>query len=164
MPSPPAPERARTRFVLAFALAHFGIYAALMMPVLIGLALRVAQIDAARKASRLALVLSLGALVAMATRPIAGQLSDLAGRRKPWLVGGLVAGCAGLALVADGGYARLVAGWCLAQGGFNVSLAALAALLHDRVPDAQRGRAMGAAGLAMALGTLAGTAMARGAG
>ncbi|MDE2369056.1 MAG: MFS transporter [Burkholderiales bacterium] len=164
MPPPPAPARARAPFVLAFALAHFGIYAALMMPPLIGLALRVAQIDAARKSSRLALVLSLGAAVAMATRPIAGALSDRAGRRKPWLVGGLLAGCAGLALVADGGYERLVGGWCLAQFGFNVSLAALAALLHDCVPDAQRGRVMGAAGLCMALGTLAGAALARGAG
>jgi len=61
------------------------------------------------------------------------------GMRRPWLVIGLFGGSAGMLVVAWApSISVVVAGWCLAQLFFNALLAALVAVLPDRVPTVQR--------------------------
>src|SRR5258708_33429083 len=47
-------------------------------------------------------------------------------------------------------------GWCVTQIGFSALNAALAALLIDHVPDAQRGKVSGLIGMCQALGVVIG--------
>jgi MFS family permease len=134
----------------------------LLTPATITLALRVRQIvpgDAARPAS---LVLFAGALVALVSNPLFGALSDRTrsrfGRRKPYLVVGAVVGFGALALigVADS-VATVLVGWCLAQLAYNAVLAALVAIVADRIPTSRRGTVVGILGMCMPVGQISGT-------
>ena len=101
----------------------------------------------------------LGAAVAMIANPVAGALSDRTasrfGRRRPWLVGGALAGAAALACLAgQHALAGVIVGWCLAQAGLNAMQASLSAAVPDHVPVAQRGTVSGWIGLPQSVGVL----------
>ncbi len=148
MPDTGAAPRA---FALRLAMANLGLFTALMTPALVTLAVRIGQLDPDGKESSLAMVTASGALVALVSNPACGRLSDRTtsryGRRRPWLIGGVVGGTAGLAIVAFvPSIPGVLVGWCLAQVSFNATIAALVATIPDQVPRAQRGRASGAMG------------------
>lgn len=159
----PAPAR----LVVALALAQFGAYLAVLTPVMVTLALRVNQIvPEAERGAALGQVLSVGALLAMLGNPVFGALSDRTtsrfGRRRPWLLGGMVAGLAGLLIVAlGGGVLALMTGWALAQLGINATLAALTSCVPDLVPDQQRARVSGVVGMMLSLSMIAGSGLAQ---
>ncbi|WP_406689915.1 MFS transporter [Saccharopolyspora sp. ID03-671] len=160
------PERASPVFITAYAIAYLGLWVALITPVVVSLAVRVQQIDPDGKEGSLALVTGVGALLALIANPFFGRLSDRTtsrfGMRRPWLVGGALAGTLGLAVVSTAqGVPVLLLGWCLAQAGLNAVLAALTALLPDQVPTEQRGRVSGLLGMAMAAATVIGTFLAQ---
>jgi MFS family permease len=112
---------------------------------LVSLALKVNDLVGIGAApSRLALVTGVGSLLAMAANPFFGRLRDRTssrwGMRRPWIGAGLAAGSLGILTVALAPNISVVLmGWCTAQVFFNALLAALAAVLPDRVPTAQRG-------------------------
>ena len=90
-------QAAPAKLIAALALAQFGAYLAVLTPVMVTLALRVSQIvPEADRGAALGQVLSVGALLAMLGNPVFGALSDRTtsrfGRRRPWLVGGMLAG------------------------------------------------------------------------
>ncbi|MFJ3666362.1 MFS transporter [Streptomyces sp. NPDC090106] len=171
-PSPAAlaPEDDRplapAKLVLTLALAQFGAYLAVLTPVMVTLALRVSQIvPEADRGTALGQVLSVGALLAMLGNPVFGALSDRTtsrfGRRRPWLIGGMVAGFAGLLVVAVGGSVPvLMAGWALAQLGINATLAALTACIPDLIPPRQQGRVSGVIGITTSLAMIGGSLLA----
>ncbi|MEK6310457.1 MAG: MFS transporter, partial [Curtobacterium sp.] len=135
------------RIMVGVFAAQFGVFTALMAPALVSLAVRIAQItpNAAARNDGLAWALGIGALFAMVANPVFGALSDRTrtrwGRRMPWVAAGFVIGVGGLLVLAfAGGTLGLVVGWCIVQVGFNASYAAVAALMSDMVPEAQRGR------------------------
>ncbi|MFI5956212.1 MFS transporter [Cryptosporangium sp. NPDC051539] len=154
----------RTRlgvFGAAMPLAGFGLYVALLTPVVVTLALKVEAVAPATKERDLGLVLGLGALLAMISNPIAGRLSDRTysrfGMRRPWLIAGTLLGTVGLVLVAVADDVPLIGvGWCLAQVAYNGALAALTATLPDQVPEARRGAVSGLAGIALQVAIVAG--------
>ncbi|WP_432181537.1 MFS transporter [Streptomyces sp. NBC_00063] len=152
--------------VFGLAFAQFGVMAALLTPVMVTLALRVAQIvPEADRGTALGQVLSLGAVLAMIANPVIGGLSDRTvsrfGRRRPWLLGGIVVALAGLAVIALGdSVATLMLGWALAQIGGNASLTAVTASIPDLVPDRQRARVSGVVGMMMSLSVIAGSGLA----
>jgi MFS family permease len=152
--------RVGLRFVGLYSLAYLGLWMALLTPVVVTLALRVAQIDPENKESSLSWIMGAGALVAMLANPIAGLLSDRTtapmGMRRPWLIGGMVLGLVGLYAVATGGLWMIGLGWCVAQLGFNVVLAAIVAILPDHVPESQRGGVSGVLGVCLQMGVVAG--------
>jgi MFS family permease len=122
----------------------------------------VRQLTPGDAAGNHSLVLSVVALIALASNPIYGRLSDRTlsrfGRRRPWLIGGVLGGATALLLVAHAqSVAIVLIGWCLAQLSFNAVLAALVAVLPDQVPAGQRGTVAGVIGTCMPLGQLAGT-------
>ncbi|XVU29784.1 MFS transporter [Actinoplanes sp. CA-054009] len=158
---PDAPKR----LISAMALAQFGAYLTIMTPVVVTLSVRVAEIAPDDKASALSAVLSVGALLALVGNPFFGAMSDRTrsrfGRRRPWLIGGMIAGLLGLTIVATGSSIPvLTLGWAVTQLGVNATLATLTALLPDQVPAHQRGRVGGILGLMTSIAILAGTALA----
>ncbi|MEV4644986.1 MFS transporter [Saccharopolyspora sp. NPDC049357] len=160
------PERASAAFVAVYALAYLGLWVALLTPVVVSLAVRVQQIDPDGKEGSLALVTGVGALLALVANPFFGHLSDRTtsrfGMRRPWLIGGALAGTLGLAVVSLAqDVPVLLLGWCLAQAGLNAVLATLTALLPDQVPTAQRGRVSGLLGMAMSAAIVLGTFLAQ---
>ncbi|MDN3479516.1 hypothetical protein [Curtobacterium sp. APC 4022] len=82
-------------YTLGMPLAMFGLYIALLPPVLVAMALKVAEIAPDDQAGVLGLALGIGAFAAMVANPLAGRFSDrTAGRlgmRRPWIIGGTVA-------------------------------------------------------------------------
>jgi MFS family permease len=98
----------------------------------------------------------------MVSNPVFGALSDGTrsrfGRRRPWLVGGVLCGCAALAVIGLAPTINIVLlGWCLAQLAYNAVLAALVAIIPDRIPPAQRGTVVGILGVCMPIGQITGT-------
>jgi MFS family permease len=149
--------------VLAYMLAFTGTSLLFLAPLLVSLALKVEAlvgIDAAP--GRLALVTSVGSLLAIVANPFFGRLSDRTasgwGMRRPWMAVGLAGGSAGIvtiALAQDVGVVLL--GWCLVQVFLNALLAALTAVLPDRVPTAQRGGVSGVLAVCLPVASVVGT-------
>ena len=157
-----ARERASARFVAIYALAYAALWLALLTPAIITLALRVRQLAPGNAAESISRVLMAGAVVALVSNPIFGALSDSTrsrfGRRRPWLVGGVLCGCASLAVIGLAPTVNIVLwGWCAAQLAFNAVLAAMVAIIPDRVPPAQRGTVVGILGICMPIGQITGT-------
>ncbi|XVV15116.1 MFS transporter [Actinoplanes sp. CA-131856] len=161
----PGTPDAPTRLIVAMALAQFGAYLTILTPVVVTLAIRVADIAPDNKAAALGTVLSVGAVLAVIGNPFFGAMSDRTtsrfGRRRPWLIGGMAVGFTGLLVIALGdSVAILTAGWALAQLGVNATLATLTALLPDQIPPQQRGKVSGLLGLMTSVAILVGSALA----
>ena len=157
-----ARERASARFVAIYALAYAALWLALLTPAIITLALRVRQLAPGNAAEPISRVLMAGAVVALVSNPVFGALSDSTrsrfGRRRPWLVGGVLCGCASLAVIGLAPTVNIVLwGWCAAQLAFNAVLASMVAIIPDRVPPAQRGTVVGILGICMPIGQITGT-------
>ena len=160
----PAAARTRTsaRFVAIYALAYAALWLALLTPAIITLALRVRQLAPGNAAEPISRVLMAGAIVALISNPIFGALSDRTrsrfGRRRPWLVGGVLCGWVSLAVIGLAPTVNIVLlGWCAAQLAFNAVLAAMVAIIPDRVPPEQRGTVVGILGVCMPIGQITGT-------
>jgi MFS family permease len=149
-------------YTIGMPIAMFGLYIALLPPVLVAMALKVAEIAPNDQAGVLGLALGIGAFAAMVANPLAGRFSDrTAGRlgmRRPWIIGGTVVGFAALVVVATTtSTVVLVIGWAVAQIAYNATIAALTAVLPDHVTRSQRGRVAALLGLAQNLALVGGT-------
>ncbi|MER5391974.1 MFS transporter [Saccharopolyspora sp. NPDC002686] len=164
--TPPEADRSAPRgFVLRLGLANLGLYSALLTPVVVTMALRVAEVAPQHKESTLGLVLGIGAVLAMVANPLFGRLSDRTrsrfGRRRPWLVGGVVGGALGLCMIAFlPSVPALVIGWAITQCSFNAAFSALMASIPDQVPESGLGRASGAIGTSLTGAVLVGSGIA----
>lgn len=152
----PRVSRVSRAFVIRLVVAYLGLYSAILSAALVTLALRIEQVDPRHKVTSLAVAEALGALVALFANPLAGRLSDRTtshwGRRRPWLVGGVLGGAAGMTVVAlVPSIAVITVGWCVAQMCFNASIAALAATVPEQVPLSQQGMVSGLMGFAQRL-------------
>jgi MFS family permease len=160
---PAEPAHVGWGFLVRYMLAYTGTSLLFLAPLLVSLALKVNDlvgIDAAP--SRLALVTSVGSLLSMVANPFFGRLSDRTaspwGMRRPWMVAGLAGGSLGILTVALAPDITVVLlGWCIAQVSFNALLAALAAVLPDQVPTAQRGVVSGILAVCLPVASVVGT-------
>lgn len=139
-------------FQTLLGLASAGATASLMPVLAVLIPAQVTQIDPAHAAENLAFVLSLGAVGALIGNPLAGALSDRTtsrfGRRRPWILIGLIGDFLGLALLAySHTIAVMVAAWTMVQFFGNMLLSAYAAILPDRVPVQQRGTTQAIVGM-----------------
>ena len=157
------PARTPRGYTPGLAVMNFGVYIALLTPVLVSMAFKIQHISAApeQAAGNLGLVLGVGALFALFANPLAGRLSDRTtsrwGMRRPWILGGTVVGLAAFAVIgiATDIWVVLVA-WCVVQTAMNGALAAANATLPDQVPTAARGKVSGIIGLTTPIGILGG--------
>ena len=157
-----AARRVGWPFIAIYGLAWTGLWMALLPPILVGLAMRVREIDPAHATGSLSLVVGVGALLALFGNPFFGRLSDRTtsrfGMRRPWLIAGALGGLAGLLVIAEAAsIPQLLLGWCVTQLAYNAQLAALAAILPDQIPAAQRGMVSGIVSICLPLGMAAGT-------
>ncbi len=98
------------------------------------------------------------AVAMVAVRAKAGELSDRRGRAAVIVPGMLVAGASFLLLGLTTGPAGVLAGGVILGLGFGSAQPALMALTTDRVPPAERGKAMGTFYTAWELGIASGAA------
>lgn len=150
-------------FIAVYVLAQFGIWIALLTPVVITIALRVSEFASeAEKGRWLGIILAIGGFVALVVTPICGALSDRTrsrfGRRRPWLVGGLLVSGLGLTILgAAPNLLILGIGWVICQAGFNAMQAACLPILPDVIPLHVQGRVAGMLGMTSTAGTFAGS-------
>lgn len=158
------PAKTPRGYTPGLAGANFGVYLALLTPVLVSMAFKVQHITSSPEeaTAQLGLIMGVGALFALVANPLAGRLSDRTtsrfGMRRPWILGGTLVGLGGFALigVAQSVWVVLIA-WCLVQTAMNAVLAAANATLPDQVPVTGRGKVSGIVGLTTPLGILAGS-------
>ena len=156
------PGREHRGYTPAFALASFGLFFAILTPILGGLSVKIQGLVSLDQAPvQLGIVTAVGSLFALVAQPIAGRLSDATmsrfGMRRPWIVVGVVGTflCFLVVGVAPTIWVLLI-GWCGAQLFSNFAQAAEAATLADQVPEHRRGFISGLAGAATPLAILAG--------
>jgi MFS family permease len=149
---------ASRRFLLLYALAWAGASIAYMPFLTILLPVKVGGLAGTRIGIDWLAWLSFGgALAASAGHVLFGWLSDITGRRRPWIAAGLILSC--LLLLAIGPVTSLpmllglIVLWQLA---LNMMMAPLAALAGDHVPDGQKGLLGGLLAFAPGLGALSG--------
>ena len=158
------PVKTPRGFTPSLAAVNFGVYLALLTPVLVSMAFKVQHISATPEEAtgNLGLIMGVGALFALIANPLAGRLSDRTtsrwGMRRPWVLGGALVGLGGFVLigVATSVWVVLIA-WCLVQAAMNAVLAAANATLPDQVPVENRGKVSGFVGITTPLGILAGS-------
>lgn len=150
-------------FIAVYVFAQFGIWVALLTPVVLTIALRVGEIATeAEKGQWLGIILAVGAFVALVSAPVCGALSDRTrsrfGRRRPWLVGGLIVSAIGLVILGTAPSLLLLGlGWVICQGGFNAMQASCLPILPDVVPYRLQGRVAGMLGMTSTAATFAGS-------
>jgi MFS family permease len=153
---------ASRRLVVAYVCGQFGLDMAVMTPVVVAVPLKISQVTGGSKTGSLSLVMAVGAFLSMVATPLWGRLSDRTtgrfGRRRPWLVCGVLGGAAGLLTIGMArNTATVLAGWAVTHTSLAATYAALITILPEHVPRSQRGRVAGALGLtgssALVLGT-----------
>lgn len=161
----PQPEQVVNGFfVMMFVLAYIGVWIALLTPNAVTLALRVADLAPHDKTASLAKVALAGAISAGISNPVFGHLSDICtsrfGRRRPFMVAGMLGGIVALYVIATAPSIFVVGlGWCLTSISLNAALAAVVAIMPERIPDRLRARASAFMGMSTQIGILTGTAL-----
>lgn len=107
------------------------------------------------------IVASIGALVGVLAAPISGAISDRTtlrwGRRRPWLVFGILFGLVGLFLMAQATtVVQLLIGEIIVQVSFDTILSTTTAIIPDQVPLNQRALAAAFVGMSPIVGGLVG--------
>lgn len=144
----PPTKPVKPLFVTAYLAAQFFLFLALMGPAIVAIqqkALAMFPDDSAAQVSAISMITGLGALGAVIANVVFGQVSDRTtwkwGRRRPWLVIGVVLMAIGLAIMGLFDTVPVVAvGWLLGQIGANAALAPFVAVMSDQVPEFQRAR------------------------
>ena len=140
------------RYIWLLVLGQFGVFIAFMTPVAISLAIRVQDLAPDRD-EYLGYITGSGAAAVMFTAPLVGILSDRTrtrmGRRRPYMIGGMAVGVLSLVVMALAPSVLVLGfGWLLAQLGWGTVLGSLQISAADRLPESQRGKVSGLAGLA----------------
>ena len=162
-----AVPRVSWKFITLYGFAYMSTCLLFLAPILVSLALKVNTLVGIERApSSLALIASVGALLAMFGNPFFGRLSDRTtsalGRRRPWILLGLVVGSISILGVAVAPSIEVVlVAWCVAQLSFNAVLAPMVAVIPDQVPVSQRGLVAGILGVSMPIAAVTGTFLVR---
>ncbi len=128
------------------------------------LPIQVSQLDPRTTATSFALIASLGACAGLIAAPLSGALSDRTtsrwGRRRPWLVGGVLTAVIGLLVMAQATTLLwLLLGEILAQIGVDSILSTATALIPDHIPRTQRAGTAALNGMAPIVGGVLGLVM-----
>jgi MFS family permease len=168
------PARVSNRWISLFALAWVGIWMAQLAPFQLslpeqindwlGLGSELRQDNWQESVTTFGTISGMSALCALITFPMAGALSDRTtsrfGRRRPWILGGVLAFAVGLILLGlQDTYWGLAFCWCLALTGFSAASSALTAMISDQVPVDQRGVVSSWVSAPQAIGTIIGIAV-----
>jgi MFS family permease len=168
IPAAPRPAEHRITRLGRFGPAFLGLQLGWALPSAAGgtlLQALLAEQHGTAKVDLLAVITTIGAVIAVISTVVAGAWSDRTrsrfGRRNPWILGGALASATGLALTGALPWlpAQIVA-FALYQGGLNAMLAAGGALLPDRVAGSALGKASAYSGAGYLIGTALGSIVA----
>lgn len=141
-----SPEQLSTGTLLAICLTEILALGSLIVPIMLGLQLKVANIETSMSPEgAVSLITAVGAASAMVSSVLFGWWSDRIrvriGGRAPFIVGGTTAGllCAPGFLVADS-VLQLTVLWVAMQFVYNATFAGLYGLIADHVTEADRTR------------------------
>ena len=168
----PPTKPVKPLFVAAYLLAQLFFFIALLGPAIVAIQVKAmamfpgdnpAQVDA--QVDAVATIAGLGALGALFANVIFGQISDRTtwswGRRRPWLVIGILGMTVGLVMMGLFNTVPLVAaGWLIAQIGANATLAPFVAVISDQISKTQRARVSSWISIAQNLAVLIATYLA----
>jgi Na+/melibiose symporter-like transporter len=172
---PPASGQPPVRLALsgqiAVSLLWFALFANWLTVVPVIVPDQVATIlgpDGAAKEGISGTILAIGALMALVMAPVAGALSDRgcrpSGRRRPFLIAGMIGTCVGLALLVPAGAGSNLMVYLLAyvnlQFWWNWACGPYAGLIPDVVPPAGQASASAWMNIMSILGTFAGNGIA----
>ena len=148
-------------FAAAYGLAQIGAFTCFVPLLQVLTPLKAAAIDPVHKTTLLGTVFFWGAIVASLANLLAGAISDRTrsrfGRRRPWLVAGLLGSLFAYWLIYRAKTPLgLIAGMAIFQLAFNFLFSALIAILPDRVPDSQKGKVSAIAVLGLPVGSVVG--------
>ncbi|WP_170198072.1 MFS transporter [Microbacterium saperdae] len=120
------------------------------------------MLDPDNRVVSLAIITGIGGFIGIATNPLVGWLSDMTstrwGRRRPWLLGGvLVIAPAAILAGHAGSVAELTLWWTVLQVGANMLMAPLTATIPDMVPAHRSGTASACLGISWACAPVVGT-------
>ncbi|WP_324012474.1 MFS transporter [Microbacterium sp. JZ37] len=162
-----APELPKVgpRYIWFMVLAQFGVFMAFITPLAISLTIRVNTL-APGHPEYLGYITGAGALFVMLTAPFMGVWSDRTrtplGRRRPFMIGGMVVGVASLVVMALAPNVLVVGlGWILAQWGWGTALSNLQISTADRLPESQRGKVAGLTSFATQIAPVFGVILAQ---
>lgn len=151
-----APAR-ESRFLALYALAWAGSTIAYVPFLTLLLPMHVGGLAGADAVRWLAATTFLGAIAASACNIVFGWLSDLVGKRRPFVLAGLLLSSVMLQIAPrTGTLLSLMAVIALWQVGLNMMLGPLSAWAGDQVPDGRKGLLGGLLAFAPASGALAG--------
>lgn len=144
--------KVNARYIWFMVLAQFGVFMAFITPLAISLSIKVNALAPGRE-EYLGFITGAGALFVMLTAPFMGVWSDRTrtryGRRRPFMVGGMIIGVVSLVVMALAPSVVLLGvGWVLAQWGWGTVLSNLQISTADRLPESQRGKVAGLTGFA----------------
>ncbi|WP_335991210.1 MFS transporter [Glycomyces sp. MUSA5-2] len=156
--------KVNARYIWLMVLAQFGVFVAFITPIAISLAIRVQSLAPGHD-EYLGYITGVGAFVVMFTAPLMGVLSDRTrtrlGRRRPFMIGGLVLGVVSLVVMATAPSILVLGlGWILAQLGWGQVLGNLQNSTADRLPESQRGKVAGLTGFATQIAPVLGVVVA----
>lgn len=149
-------------FLFAFVAAWFGL--SIVLSTLGGASIpkTFAFLDDATKGVNLSIVAAVGGVVVILITPLFGRLSDRTmsrlGKRRPWILGGALAGMLGVVVLAISTELwQVIIGWAITQAGFGATNAAVHALLADQIRKSVRARVSAAASAANAVALIVGS-------
>lgn len=159
--SPEEPNARVSRwFIFVYTFTSFGHFLVVLMPALFSLAYKIQLLEPENKGTVLGLVAGTGAVVSIITLPVFGVLSDRTrtrwGRRRPWLVVGIVVGVLGaLTIAVAPSIPMVLVGWMVASAGTSSVAAAITPVIAERIPESQRGKVGALAGVSTQLAGVA---------
>ncbi len=165
-PSGTAPKQPVSikRTMALVLIAALGMY---IMSLTLGtaLSLRLAAVDPTNKETSYGMAVSISSLLLLVTIPLTGALSDRTagrfGRRRPWIIGGLVPALLAAAVIGTvPSTPVIVAAYVVALVSAQAAFNAYAVIPIEALPDNKRARVMGAMGMAGALAMSAGSYLA----
>jgi MFS family permease len=136
--------RMRAGLIWVLVFLTFGASMAVVTPLAFSLTVKL-NILVPGRVEVLGLITAVGAIASVIATPLIGVLSDRTrsrlGRRRPWVIGGAVAGLAGLVTIAIAPSVPLVVvGWVVTLVGWQTASNMVNFFLGDRLPEEQRGR------------------------
>ena len=164
----PPTKPVKPLFVAAYLLAQLFFFIALLGPAIVAIQVKAISMfpgDNPAQVDAVATIAGLGALGAVFANVIFGQISDRTtwswGRRRPWLVIGILGMTVGLVMMGLFNTVPLVAaGWLIAQIGANATLAPFVAVISDQISKTQRARVSSWISIAQNLAVLIATYLA----
>ena len=153
-------EPVTKRFILWLVLLNFGAAMAFIVPLTYSLALRIQQLAPGHE-EILGYATGIAQTVFILSSPLIGIWSDRTrsrlGRRKPFIIGGIVIGMIGLAIIGvSPNVPVMILGWTIGMLGWANAAATVLFIQADQLPDAQRGKVSALTGVAAQVAAIMG--------